>query len=513
MSTVDNATFDVALEGRYINEVKKQERKASAEALVVVKKVLINAGMDEGLWFLRDPKRITKKGPQKFKVIRVESRGGLKFIRFWCKPRGNDTSYEYSLMPPSGVDVEKLFLLLKRTDSISLEIPESLDLPLAVFQRIADIKPVFKPLPKKIEAYEHKEEEKAKTESSEEKPKAEVTDMSLKSSEISEELNRKINQSEVEKISSLLILDPIMLYEQEAMDKALIAFGMCCEKGYVKRIVLSSCIKENLGIKKYVEEYCEGLYATVESAMKSLLTALVNNKYIERSRWNTTQENESGGIKGYTLTDKGGKRIIALLDRCSEDISSKIKLGLTKQERAQLSYLHDPNTQKILEDIDEEFDTVEDKARAWKDRAPEFDSKMDVASHVEDQKKSDSDEMMSEEITIDGIERLKNIIKKHDKATAEISDTDVLIGDLLSEKKELAITQNGFKLAEEEKIRQIKEIEEELKIIRSKRKNIEENIERKQREIESWEQYKKPFENDLVRAEEEISRLTGRRKV
>jgi hypothetical protein len=487
--------FDVVLESKYAGEVKKAEKRAGADALALVKRVLANAGMDEDYWLLRDPKRITKKGPQKFKVIRVDSRGGYKSIRFWCKPKGNDTSYEYSLVPPNGVDIEKLFKILQRTDSISLGIPESIELPVAFFNRILDIKPTsLKPIPPvKQTPIEKKPQELSVptfekqsehlvfvTESSEqeepskqEEPSEDSQEKNYSSKEASTHFVPKIINNEIEKISSLLILDPMMLSDHEAMDKALLAMAMVCVDGYAKRIALSSVIIENLGINEFVKSICQGRYSTTESAMKSLMTALVNNNYIERIR---SESGESGyklknGAKGYKLTPKGEKRIKVLMDRSEENIVSKISSNW--------------------------FESIQSKS--------EIEESEEVSEISEEISQTLS-------ITSESIEKLKNLIEKHEKASAEISETENLLENLNSEKKELLINQTGFDLAEEQKKKQIEELQKELNLIVTKKIKTKQEMEQKNSEIENWEKYKLPFVEELARVEEEIFRLTGRRK-
>lgn len=120
------------------NSIKRSEKKVVNPTRALMTAILEEAGFD-GVWGLKDSRRIKKKGRERFGPIRIESRAGAKSIRIWCKPRGNDTAFEYSLSAPEGTDLQMSFAVLKRVNPVTLKVAESPSLPMAVLSRAIDL--------------------------------------------------------------------------------------------------------------------------------------------------------------------------------------------------------------------------------------------------------------------------------------------------------------------------------------------------------------------------------------
>jgi hypothetical protein len=125
------------------DNIKIIDHKLVNATLGMVRGVLEGACLfGEGTWVLKDSRRIRKKGRERFRAIRLESKYGSKSIRIWCRPMGNDTSFEYSLVPPQETDIEMAYSLLLRVNPITMKIPESTDLPGAFVERVFDVPPM-----------------------------------------------------------------------------------------------------------------------------------------------------------------------------------------------------------------------------------------------------------------------------------------------------------------------------------------------------------------------------------
>jgi len=137
------------------NTAKGMEQKLVNPTVSLVRGILEEAGLDEeGSWTLKDSRRIRRKGRERFGLIRMESKYGVRSLRVWCKPRGNDTSFEYSLVPPPGLDLDMAFGMLSRVNPITLRILESDALPGAFVGRVMDVPPLNGRAAKRIECVE-----------------------------------------------------------------------------------------------------------------------------------------------------------------------------------------------------------------------------------------------------------------------------------------------------------------------------------------------------------------------
>ncbi len=344
----------------------------------LIKKVLENAGMDEGEWSLKLPHRIRKKGNERFKAIRQAHDGKVRGVRIRCKPAGNDTSFEYTLIPPSDVDTDTLFSLLSRVHPKNLDIYDTLAMKAAIqypeIRELAGTKPIF-PLKRDgrvkadvggnssaeaqkennmpdqqtvaaicnefatpMERLKAWKERADKANDGEEPCPGAVCDGAVIGADadgvyvalpggaggiIPATNIEKPNcdgDSNIEKIYSLSLTEPLLLSDQEAMDRALVAIAFVSQNGYAKRTVVSNSIIQNLEILNFIEKISKGGYVSVEGAMRALTMALRKNNYIERVHCSP----KTDAVKGYKITHKGEKRILALKKFLSEEILSKI---------------------------------------------------------------------------------------------------------------------------------------------------------------------------------------------
>lgn len=94
------------------------EKKALNPTMEIVKTILDSLGY-QGAWTLVGGQRIRKKSPERFRAVRLTHHGIL--VR--CKPGDNSTSWEYTLVPPHGLNAEEILQKLSKVHPTSLQIP------------------------------------------------------------------------------------------------------------------------------------------------------------------------------------------------------------------------------------------------------------------------------------------------------------------------------------------------------------------------------------------------------
>lgn len=458
-ATVFNILFE--------SSIKRSEKKVAGPTVGLLKKILANAGMDEGEWVLRDSRRIKKKGRERFHAIRIEERSGRKSVRVWCKPAGNDSCFEYTLLPPAEVDTQTLFSVLKRVNPVSLEIPESRNLPRAFIEHVIDAIPsVLPPAPSSVDSASSSDEgdhrENLDSDAEAEIREA-VRDLNLLESGSSGQIAESISPSK-ESVAELMLDEPALMSDQEVMDKALIAIGVVAPNGYAKKVEASNSVIDKLGIKKFVGEVSGGMYTSVEGAMRALTMALRSAGYLERVHYTAEDGTVSKGIKGYKLTPKALKRIASL-----------------KAVRGDC--------------VLPESDTISEATV--------------VDETISEVKKDESHEIG---FNSNDLPRLKSLIAEHEEAELQLKEIDGILGNLDSEIADIRLDATGLELAEREKIKQIEAMQSEVQRIRDKKVSIKEKLERKQKEKKEWEEMKSPHISEKARVEAEICLITGRNK-
>lgn len=301
--------------------IRNLNKRLSSPTAGLVERVLNEAGLD-GIWTLKDSRRIRKKGRGKFSTIRVENRGGAKSIRIWCKPEGNDTSFEYSLSPSKDDEVEPAYRLLLRVHPVTLQIPESECLPGVFANRVLRTTPVNR-LIRPVECVDV-EEPQAFEDSATDSGEASATPL-------------------VPHSGALLEIDKDWeLCSEEAVDRALMAISFVAEDGYARKADASAKIIEHLGIK----DFCGGAsdsYTSVEGSMRSITMALWKRKrYIERILGSSRSgRGASDSVRGYMITPKGEKRLEAVKNNfgaaATERMNPRWRRPITGVSQAQTS--------------------------------------------------------------------------------------------------------------------------------------------------------------------------------
>jgi hypothetical protein len=427
--------------------------------------------MDEGDWSLRDSRRIKKKGRERFHAIRIEERSGRKSIRVWCKPAGNDSCFEYTLLPPAEVDARVLFALLRRVNPVSLEIPESSELPRAFIDHVIDARPKILP-PPPLERAESSVEESQKFVEVEEpndidsEAEAEIREAvqdldRLESGSGSERIAQTVSPSR-QFVTALLLDEPALMSDQEVMDKALVALGVVAPNGYARKTEASNSIIDNLGIKRFVGEVSGGTYTSVEGAMRALTMALRSASYLERVHYTAENGSVSKGIKGYKLTPKALKRIAAL---------KAIHGEADMSERPRKDEVEDGYEAEELQDA------VRDSGLSSED-----------------------------------LPKLKSLISQHEEADLQLKEIDGILRNLDSEIADIELDATGLELAERDKIKQMEILQGEIQRVREKKATVATSLERKCMERKEWEDMRSPHLSEKSRVEAEICSITGRNK-
>ena len=454
------------------SSIKRSEKKVAGPTVSLLREILTNAGMDEGDWSLRDSRRIKKKGRERFHAIRIEERSGRKSIRVWCKPAGNDSCFEYTLLPPAEVDARVLFALLRRVNPVSLEIPESSELPRAFIDHVIDAKPKILP-PPPLERIESSVEESQKFVEVEEpndidsEAEAEIREAvqdldRLERGSDSERISRTVSPSR-QFVTALLLDEPVLMSDQEVMDKALVALGVVAPNGYARKTEASNSIIDNLGIKRFVGEVSGGTYTSVEGAMRALTMALRSAGYLERVHYTAEDGSVSKGIKGYKMTPKALKRIAAL-----------------KAIHGEVDMSERPRKDEVVED----------------------------GSEAEELQEEGRDSSLNSE----DLPKLKSLISQHEEADLQLKEIDGILRNLDSEIADIELDATGLELAERDKIKQMEILQGEIQRVREKKATVVASLERKCTERKEWEDMRYPHLSEKSRVEAEICAITGRNK-
>lgn len=396
--------------------IRSLDRKLEGPTTSMVERILGEAGLD-GVWALRHSRRIRKKGRGRFGVIRMEDRGGSKSLRIWCKPLGNDTGFEYSMHPPKGEDIDAAYRVLSRVHPVTLQIPESDRLPRAFFDRVVRVDPIGKKM-EPIECVEVKEDA--------------VEEMSVTEPSSAEE------QVERPGGTPLLAVDPSWeLWQDEAVDRALMAISFVAEDGYARKAEASASIIEHLDIKGF----CGGAsdsYTSVEGSMRSLTMALWKRKrYIERILGDSRNgRGASDSVRGYMITPKGEKRLESIKDG----------FGAAAAERM------NPR---------------------WRRPAP-----------------GASQAQISDSVAVSSpwsLSDLKEMVAAHDRIEKQIGELDGLVSVVDSDLEAIRV--------------ELASLDEEARRIDEKKKGLHERALEKERERREWEEMKKPHEEERDRLE------------
>jgi hypothetical protein len=471
----DQGMVEVVLE----SAIKRSEKKIVNPTKALVTNLLEEAGLD-GVWSVRDSRRIKKKGRERFGTIRIESRAGSTSIRFWCKPRGNDTAFEYSLFPPADVDIQTAFAILKRVSPITLRVAESPSLPTAVLARALNID---NPIPMEQERIvEVSDEGRTAEENAPSELAGDERDLSLAEKvEIQEGdvLGAKTpadSESEVVLDDSAeddgdfnpLELDPsFLLSDHEAMDRAIVAMSFVAQLGYAKKSEASSSIVRHLGIKRFVSSQST-LYKSVQGAMRALTMALrKRGKYIKRIRYESARGGGvSRGIRGYKFTSAGVRRLELVKGRFGPSVEAMVNANWAVES--------------------EGLPTVADK----RDEAV-------------------SPKEASAACSPKSISKVKELVSSYELAEKQVREVDEVISSAEEEIAKLKLDLQALEIAEREKKRQMDALRDEVERMLMRRQEVSEKLAQKESERKEWEEMKRPHKMEVDRINGLLSSLEG----
>lgn len=477
------------------NSIKRSENKVVNPTRALMTAILEEAGFD-GAWGMKDSRRIKKKGRERFGAIRIESRSGAKSIRIWCKPRGNDTAFEYSLSTPEGTDLQMSFAVLKRVNPVTLKVAESPSLPMAVLSRAIDLP---SPLPLREEPIVEVEDSpsvpakeapsEVGTQAEKEMVARELDGMALlmdflKSNEgASDEEVREhaeasgvqVSQSMISSVRGILgrsgpprpkaekegsesfpsmELDPsILLSDPEAMDRALMAIGFVMEFGYAKKSDASSAIIRHLGLRRFTSGQSQ-FYKSIEGAMRALTMALrKNGRYIERVRCDPVKGGVSEGIKGYRLTAAGERRINTIKGKFGPMVESMLNPNWPRSGGQQRL----PQTQTV--------------------------------SHGE----------VVAAVGAGSVTRIKELVSAFERAERQVKEVDDVLKATDEDMANLRLDMEALEISEREKLKQISQMQEEVERIVARRDEASRKLAQKEKERKEWEDMKAPHKQEYDR--------------
>lgn len=123
------------------------DKKVLNPTMKMLEFALHNAGFSEGVWILKSPHRTRKKSAERFMALRLEGSG----FRVRCKPGGNDTCFEWTLLPPEHMDQNSVFSDLRSLHSKTMrstrkfkdEMVDKVEASIVgvLFDRLVDAKP------------------------------------------------------------------------------------------------------------------------------------------------------------------------------------------------------------------------------------------------------------------------------------------------------------------------------------------------------------------------------------
>jgi hypothetical protein len=247
--------------------------------------------------------------------------------------------------------------------------------------------------------------------------------------------------AELATLSLLSFCTPSMLMsEQSVLDRAIVAIAMVTRSGYAPRLAVSESIVQNLDVLGFVTQ--SEVYTSLESANRALVMGLCNEKLLDRVT------NGRGTLKGYKLTQKGEKRVMALKslgvidgikfdDDWSDGIYDEPKKVLPKEEPKAI--VEEPK--KVSKEVDE------------------FDAGY--------------------------IEKLESFVKELKALNENVIAFKKLLEETQTERGDLVTHLSGVDLAIETKVKEKEDLETEIVRLRSKRADLERNIKGKDEDIES----------------------------
>lgn len=434
------------------------EKKTLTPTLKMVEMALKNVGFSEGVWLLKSPHRTRKKGAERFRAIRFDGAG----IRVRCKPGGNETCYEWTLFPPAGTDQDLLFSDLCSLHPKDLRVVRSatsVRSEAAVFggfmkHLMTDQKPTME-VPPANRQPDEKEESPVFADNDDEPQEDELErefeeiDLLQTQNGASETFGRKMST-----ISSLDIsgMESGKLRSDPVLDRALIALGIAM-KGMdsIPRGVSSEVMVRKLNIGGLLER--SRVYDSLKGAMKAIMMSLHRRGYIDRVMG---KRNSVGGqwVKGYTMTNKGRKRLAMLVQMLDPAIAIELEEQIPEPEAAT-------------------------PAPVTESRPPKAEGE-------------------------DRIGAIKGMIDEHDSVKRQIADLKELIGESRRERDDGLVIVQGLKKALDEKAEQVEALKAEMARIEGKVLELESKIRGSEADAQSLESEMRDLEVRRIELESGI---------
>jgi len=446
------------------------EKKVLTPTMRILRTVLHNIYQTRGVWCLKTPHQTRKKGPERFFCLRLDRAG--RGLRIRTKPGGNETCYEYTLVPPDFVDLDGVFEALCRIHPSSLKLADENvskeDIPMiaALVQRTMDppmpiISPIAATPPPKPATFEQIEKildvaaERIGLVSNAANKKLVELPSEAQSEPVSHPETTETfapsagSVASLNKMSSLDISGGIVSDEEEeeslccqyVLDRALVAFSFVCEAGFAKRADVSESIVTNLNVPGFLRSHAS--YGSLKGAMKSLMAGLCREGFTNRTYQHSV-------LTGYRLTQKGEKRIIALMGFLDEKLSSRIRSD-------------------------------------WSDWIPDEEEEEEELMFAEHVEKAPEEVQKPSEIDSDTIQKLKMLIGEFEDQEEQVAELEKMISDLKSDKEDDTHTLVGIDAAKKEKLKAKEELERDILRLDSRRQELEQKISKKQQEIAGWE--------------------------
>ncbi len=431
-------------------DIKRSESKIANPTRNLMMSILEEAGFT-GSWGVRDSRRIKKKGRERFKAIRLESRGGRIGIRVWCKPRGNDTCFEYSLIPPFDVNIQEAFALLSRVNGVTLKIPESAVLPLAWAGRMLDVPP-FPIVPAQIEKITDVEDDEQPSDP-----------MNEDSEEIQQPCESADGDSEDAKFQSLWLSSDENLSSDNSMDKALVAVGFVTIDGYCDRRDAFESMERHLNLKGYKGN------DWVPSAVRSLIASMKDiGLYLRRVRKSPKDRKArlygEESTVGFEITKRGQERLYEIRSSYGSEVEARLGLG-------------------------------------WRSRFAPAESSPERTSVVRSE--------VASTLVPDAVARIKGLVASYEEAAGQVKEYDEVISPIAKEMSRLEVEIGDLCVVESDLAGRIAEIQRQLDEVRLKKEKAEGDLDKKRSEKTDWEKLKAPHESEMTRLGALLSGLGG----
>lgn len=384
---------------------QKNERKLLFPTIKLVETALKNSGYVDGIWTMKSPRRIRKRGAERFRAIRVEGSG----IKIRCKPGGNETRYEWVLFAPEKHTAEDVFFVLcslhpSTVMPLSSLLKEDSKIVSNLFEKSLDRKPSFIPVP----ASSNKELKKPK-------------EPSVSCAEVSKAFEKNIESLDISQIQDHVSCDA-------AINRALIVFSIFSENNFIKRSNISEKMIKLLKLEDLIK--VSPIYSSIPAVMRAIMMGLCKEGFIERVISNKKNGLAGGATAGYRITEKGFCKLksIQIDPELQKEIQESSKTSKTsiKNKRRTLEEL-----KRLISEHDSLTHQISEFKELIEDLTKETVSQDEIISSLEQKKKEQ--EALNKEIK--DLELKLAEFKK--TSSKDIEDLNKEMTSLIEKKKEI----------------------------------------------------------------------------